>query len=31
MGYVKPDLRLMDVGKIDTLSDADDFVSTLVP
>lgn len=26
-GYVKKDLKLMDVGKIDTLKDAEDFVS----
>ena len=29
MGYVKPDLRLMDVGKIDTLADADAFARSL--
>jgi GTP:adenosylcobinamide-phosphate guanylyltransferase len=28
-GYAKADLRLMDVGKLDTLSAADDFVRTL--
>lgn len=28
-GYVKQDLRLMDVGKLDTLGDAEDFVRTL--
>lgn len=28
-GHVKPDLRLMDVGKLDTLADADAFVRSL--
>ncbi len=29
MGYVKPDLRLMDVGKADTISQADAFAASL--
>jgi hypothetical protein len=28
-GYVKNDLRLMDVGKQDTLKQAEDFLNTL--
>lgn len=28
-GYVQPDLRLMDVGKIDTLHDAEEFIKSL--
>ncbi|HAT61036.1 MAG TPA: mannose-1-phosphate guanyltransferase, partial [Prevotella sp.] len=28
-GYVKDDLRLMDVGKQDTLRQAEDFLQTL--
>ena len=28
-GWLKDDLRLMDVGKLDTLQQADDFVSGL--
>lgn len=29
MGYAKPDMKLMDIGKLDTLSHADEFLSTL--
>ena len=29
VGYAKEDLRLMDIGKLDTLAQADDFLSTL--
>lgn len=28
-GFLKPDLRLMDVGKLDTLAEAEDFLSEL--
>lgn len=28
-GYIQPDLRLMDVGKIDTLSESDEFIHTI--
>ena len=28
-GYVQPNLRLMDVGKLDTLSEAEDFLRNL--
>jgi len=28
-GYVQPDLRLMDVGKIDTLHDAEEFIKSI--
>ncbi len=31
MGYVKPDLRLMDVGKMETLGEAEAFAKTLCP
>lgn len=29
VGYAKPDLRLMDIGKLDTLAQAEDFLSSL--
>jgi hypothetical protein len=29
MGYLKKDLRLMDVGKLETLEDANQFITQL--